>query len=66
MKEDSDLCVRCKRKKATMTYAAGYMDFAHGMTERICKDCYDIQMKDNEWYKQGFRDGLKAGKKSRK
>ena len=52
-KEPMQLCSRCKKNEATITYASSIMDFAHGFSERICQTCYDNQKKANGWYKAG-------------
>jgi len=52
-KEPIRFCSRCKKNKATITYANSVMDFAHGFSERICQTCYDNQKKANGWYKAG-------------
>ena len=52
-KEHTQLCSRCKKNEATITYASSIMDFAHGFSERICQTCYDNQKKANGWYKAG-------------
>jgi uncharacterized protein YwgA len=52
------LCVRCKKKKSTITYADSILSYSHGFSENICKTCYNKIRDENPWYK----DGLKAGK----
>lgn len=61
MTEEKELCVRCEKNEAVLTYADSFMDFSHGFTERICQDCFDKQGKGSEWYKRGFSDGYKQG-----
>lgn len=57
MTQQKELCVRCKKSKATLTYSNSQMDMIHGFTERICQECYDKQVKESNWYKQGFKEG---------
>jgi protein-arginine kinase activator protein McsA len=54
-----EICERCKKNKSTLTYAATSLHFGHGFTERICQECYDNQMKESEWYKQGYQEAKK-------
>lgn len=49
----NDLCVRCKKNPATMTYAVSVTDWTHGHGERICQECYDKQKKESAWYIEG-------------
>lgn len=55
-------CTRCKKNKATITFANSMLDWTHGFAKRICQECYDKQMKASEWYKQGYKDGKNAGR----
>lgn len=55
LKED-DICVRCKKNKAILIYTNSQMDFIHGFTENICQECYDKQMRESGWYKQGRQE----------
>ncbi len=52
LKEDN-ICVRCKKNKATLIYTNNQMDFIHRFTEKIYQECYDTQMKESNWYKEG-------------
>jgi hypothetical protein len=49
----SGLCVRCKKNKAVMKYADGYLEMAHGFIENICQECYDKMKERNPWYLEG-------------
>lgn len=60
--KEKKLCSRCKKNKAKITYALSFLDWTHGYSEEICQGCYDKIMKNNPWYKQGFKDGVKSGK----
>lgn len=51
--KEQKVCVRCKKNKATMTYANSQLDAIHGFTQEICQECYDKQMKESGWYKAG-------------
>jgi superfamily II helicase len=53
------ICVRCKKNKASMTFAQSALDFAHGFTERICQECYDEMMKESNWFKEGKKEVVK-------
>ena len=53
--KEGDICTRCKKNKATLVYTNSQMDFIHGFTEKICQECYDKQMKESDWYKQGIQ-----------
>jgi uncharacterized membrane-anchored protein YjiN (DUF445 family) len=55
-----DICEICKKNKATINYANSPLDFAHGFVRRICKSCYNKIMKDNEWYKCGVKNTVRA------
>lgn len=50
---DYGLCQKCKKNKATITYANSILDYTHGFSESICQGCYDKIKKDNTWYKEG-------------
>jgi len=52
------ICTRCKKNKATIKYTASATDYAHGFIEDICQECYDKQMKNSDWYKQGRAQAL--------
>jgi protein-arginine kinase activator protein McsA len=41
---DMGLCTRCKKNKATITFANSILDWTHGFAEYICKDCYKAQL----------------------
>jgi len=53
--KENDICTRCEKNKATLIYTDSQMDFIHGFTEKICQECYDKQMKESNWYKQGIQ-----------
>jgi protein-arginine kinase activator protein McsA len=53
--KDLGICVRCKKNKATLTYTDNVLSFVHGFKERICQECYDNQMRESNWYKQGLK-----------
>ena len=40
------LCMRCKKRKATITYCDSIISYTHGLTENICKDCYRRKLKN--------------------
>ncbi len=33
-------CVRCKKREWKIDFTNGMLDFTHGFTERICRQCY--------------------------
>jgi methanogenic corrinoid protein MtbC1 len=61
-KSNKDICEICKKNKATMNYADGFMEYTHGFIQRICRGCYNKKMESNTWYKQGVEDGKKEVK----
>jgi hypothetical protein len=34
------LCRRCNKREGVINYAASIMDFTHGFSEHICRQCY--------------------------
>jgi len=57
-KKTNDICVRCKKNKATITYANSILDWTHGFAQRICKECYDKEKRSNTWYKEGRKESI--------
>ena len=53
---EEKICNRCKKNKATLTYADSVLGWTHGFTEEICQECYDKEMRGNTWYKKGRQD----------
>lgn len=53
-----ELCVRCNKNKATITYATSVLDWSHGYGERICRECYDKQKEESPWYIEGRNDRI--------
>lgn len=52
------LCSRCKKNKATLTYAESMTDFTHGFSQEICQNCYDEIKHANIWYQGGRKEAL--------
>lgn len=59
------LCQKCKKKKATITYSASYLNYSHGDYEMLCKECYKEKLQDtikncqNTLKKLNKKDGKK-------
>lgn len=66
MKKEKQICSRCKKNKAEITYAGGILDITHGFIEHICQGCYDKIVKNSLWYKRGFKDGIKSVKNEKR
>jgi len=62
-KKEKDLCVRCKKNKATITFTNSMTDYIHGFTERICKQCYIKIREKNTWFQEGEIIGREEQKK---
>jgi len=54
---EKGLCVRCKKNKATLQYAQGYLEATHGFIEYICQECYDKIRDNNPWFQEGIQKG---------
>lgn len=62
-----EMCIRCKKNKAIITFTEGALSYAHGFKEEICQGCYNKIMKESNWYKEGYQAGLNSlQNKSRK
>ena len=57
-KNKTELCVRCKKNKASINFTNSITDFTHGFVEHICKSCYDKIKHDNTWYKEGKKETI--------
>jgi len=62
-KKEKDLCVMCKKNKATITFANSTMDYIHGFASRICQQCYDEIRNKNPWFQEGKIIGREEQKK---
>ena len=58
MKKQEEICVRCKKNKATLTYTDSPLSFAHGFTSRICQECYNKQAESSNWFKDGYNKAI--------
>ena len=52
-----EICERCKKNEATLTFTDSLMSFTHGFKEEICQECYNKQEKESNWYKEGLKVG---------
>lgn len=54
-----ELCERCKKNKATITFAESVLNYAHGFYEDICQECFDKEQKKSPLYKKAYKQGQK-------
>jgi len=59
IKAIEDLCIKCNKNKATITYAESILNLTHGFSERICQECLDKQIKESPVYKKGYEESKK-------
>ena len=53
-------CVKCKKRKAVISYSEGALSFSHGFVDEICRECY-IELIEKELYK--IKENLACQKK---
>lgn len=41
-----DKCFKCKKRKARVNFSRSIMDFTHGFTTKICRQCYIKELEE--------------------